>query len=452
MNAAKATGYAVTFSGNNGQEERVMIEGQDFHVTESRLSAGLVSSLSTRQRDLIRIASGVYFADRLIRRKKGARVVKLAVEVGDFDFWRSPDVRTLVENAVQTVSDDVWDLVLKPGLTARVDPYLPFPYEVERVCLYSGGLDSAAGLASRLRADATPMLTLTACHQAGQGKRVREQVTAMSRHYGVKAFSLLPRVALVKPPRLSLQEVSQRCRAFLFLALGGAVACRAGAAAVEIYENGVGVLNLPFMTGMLFGSRTTKGTHPLFLRLMSDLLTRLSERQLNFVLPFVDCTKAELVKTLAQENLATVARATVSCAHYPIRTGGGVQQCGWCPGCIGRRQALIDAGITEDSNAYQYDLFGSALLTNAVPAPKLDFIKAHLMQLAQLEKLQDDGRKPDILWRHVTWTKFLAEQESILPWVSLLRRYREEWRTLLDRGRTVGWRWATLFSTSGEAA
>jgi hypothetical protein len=113
---------------------------------------------------------------------------------------------------------------------------------------------------------------------------------------------------------------------------------------------------------------------------------------------------------------------------------------------------MIEAGIDEDPQAYQYNLFGPAASVNTVANDRLGFIKAHLMQLVQLGKLQDDGRKPDILWRHVAWTNFLARQEPILPWVDLLRRYRGEWLRLVGLGQQVGWRWAAWFPASGVAA
>lgn len=445
-------GYRIAFACEDGEEPHVMIEGRDFHVKETTLCDGLLSSLPIRERDLVRIASGVYFADRMIRRKHASRTVRLDVEVGDVDFWETARTRSLIENAVQSVSDDIWDLTLTAGKPSASESYLPFPHEGKRVCLYSGGLDSAAGLAAQLRTGAMPMLTVTASHQPGQSTRVREQVAVMSQRYGSQVFPLLPRIAMIRPPRMSQQETSQRCRGFLFLAFGGVVAARVGAPQVEIYENGIGALNLPLMTGMLFGSRATKGTHPHFLRLMSDLLSRVSEKRVDFVLPFRHSTKGELVRFLRQDGFDELAQRTISCSHYPIRTSGHAKQCGWCPACIGRRQAMIEAGIDEDRHAYEYDLFGPPDAVNAVANEKLDFIKAHLMQLVQLGELRDDGRKPDILWRHAVWTHFLTGQEPILPWVDLLRRYRVEWLRLVGRGQQIGWRWAAWFSASGAAA
>jgi len=452
MTKASRHGYRIAFAGEAGEEQRVMVDGRDFHLRESSLCDGLTSSLPVRERDLLRIASGVYVADRMLRRKHASRRVRLHVEVADFDFWRAIRVRPLIEDALQQMSDDVWDLTFRPGRPSPAGQYLPFPHEVERVCLYSGGLDSAAGLASRLSAGAMPMLTVTACHQAGQARRVRDQIHTMAQRYRAHVFPLVPRVAMIRPPPMKQQETSQRCRAFLFAALGGVVASRVGAPEVEVYGNGVGALNLLFMTGMLFGSRTTKGSHPQFLRAMSSLLSCICGKGIDLVLPFKHTTKGELVRRLLGDGLEKLAQDTISCAQYPIRTTGRIQECGWCPSCIGRRQSMIEAGINEDPEAYQYDLFGPAASVNAVPDKALGFLKAHLMQLAELKELRDDGRKPDILGRHLSWTKLLAQRESVRPWVDLLRRYREEWLRLVALGHRMGWRWATWYSPRVPAA
>ena len=142
---------------------------------------------------------------------------------------------------------------------------------------------------------------------------------SLSTRYGVEIRPLVVKTALVKPPPLGKQELSQRCRSFLFAAMGGVVACAEHSSSIEIYESGVGAINLPLMHGMATGARTTKSTHPHFLRLMSDLVSRVAERRIDLILPHRDRTKAEIVRTLAEYGLADIARSTVSCLDYSVR-------------------------------------------------------------------------------------------------------------------------------------
>jgi hypothetical protein len=436
--------YRIAF-GTEGCAQQVMDEGRDFHIQENAVFDGLTCALPQRERDLLRIAAGVYVADRMLRRFGRARAIRLQVEVAEPAFWADGSLIELVQDALGALSDDVWDVTVKPGRAAPSPSILPFPQDRRRVCLYSGGLDSAAGLASSLPRSSIPMLAVAAAHQPGQKKRIATQCNLLVQHHRVPVVPILPRVAMINPPRMSKQELSQRCRAFMFFVLGGLVASRVHADQVEIYENGIGILNLPLMTGMLLGSRSTRGAHPAFARAMSALLSRLVDRSLEFVFPFRGQTKGELVRGLRLAGLPELARSTVSCAHYPVRLDARHQQCGWCPACITRRQSMIEAGIDEPIGTYQYDLFSGADGVRVVPQEKLAVIKAHLMQLAKLRELQDDGRKPSILWRHLTWSRFLSPQEPVLPWVDLLRRYREEWLRLVRLGQREQWLWADWY-------
>src|SRR5207248_1475877 len=108
-------------------------------------------------------------------------------------------------------------------------------------------------------------------HQASQSRVIKVQLEALQKQYSTRIFPVLAKTALVQPPRMSQQELTQRWRSFLFLSLGAAAASLVGADEVEIFESGIGVINLPLMAGMLVGARTTKGCHPEFLRIMSEI-------------------------------------------------------------------------------------------------------------------------------------------------------------------------------------
>jgi hypothetical protein len=240
---------------------------------------------------------------------------------------------------------------------------------------------------------------------------------------------------------MNQQELTQRGRSFLFAALGGAVAFETGVDSVEVYENGVGIINLPTMTGMLVGGRATKSAHPEFFRRMSELISTVAERPICFDLPFRSKTKAQLVKTLAGDGaLIRLALSSVSCVHYPRRVKGPRKQCGVCPGCIGRRQALICAGIHESSDKYTFDIFGEKAVVAAIPADKLDHLKATITQVEALSCVQPDQPLPLAVQTH--FARVLKSTEERHASVRLLQDYREEWLTLIDAGLRAGRHWA----------
>jgi hypothetical protein len=261
------------------------------------------------------------------------------------------------------------------------------------------------------------------------------------------------RATLVNPPLMRQQELTQRYRSFLFTAVAGSAACATDASEVETYESGVGALNLPLMQGMLVGGMITRGSHPQFLDRMGKLVSQVAGREVRFTLPFGDRTKAEVVKTLAQEGIQDIARDTVSCVHYPRRVPGKAKQCGWCPACIGRRQALITAGISEPPGLYEVDLFGTPSTVNTISEKYLVYLKATLMQIATLYDLPStwDPSLSSSLPRHLLLSMQGESTDAIPGWISALVRYRTEWEKILREGQRRGWAWAEWLPVSAAA-
>jgi 7-cyano-7-deazaguanine synthase in queuosine biosynthesis len=423
--------------------------GIHFRLDEDRICQALWTDLPLRARDLARIGMAVYVADRLMKRDRRrqlhgpTRDPAVVIDVHEPDFWNSHEVNDALRRAVERLSEDVWELRfegIRRERHCQRSFNLRYP-EIPVVCLYSGGLDSAAGLATRLRSAQQSVVCVTARHQAQQRKKVTGQLRRMARHYGALIDPLLIRTTLMNAPRMSAQELSQRCRSFLFLCLGGAVACAVGAPAVEVYENGVGIMNAPPMTGMLAGARGTKSTHPDFIRAMTEIVSQVAERRMTFRLASKDKTKAELAATLKEDGLSDIASETYSCVQFPLRARGPGKQCGVCAACIGRRQALISAGIEQPRGAYKYDIFGPPHAVNAIPDQELLHLKATIMQIADLADLDSGGTLPAKLRLHLRGTAVVETAEPLQTWISLLKRYRNEWLDLIADAQSVGRKW-----------
>jgi hypothetical protein len=237
------------------------------------------------------------------------------------------------------------------------------------------------------------------------------------------------------------QELSQRCRSFLFAAVGAVVAAMSGVGAVEVFESGVGAVNLPLLAGMV-GSKATRGSHPHFLRLMSRLVSLTAGREIVFHLPFLDKTKGQVVGQAAALGLQELALSTVSCVHYPLHARPH-KQCGVCPACIFRRQAMAVAGI-EENGVYQHDLFGLDHENYQVQEDDLEYLKAFLLQVVNLGPLQSGGPVPHRVRRHLFATNVVSTEESMVPFLRLLSRYRDEWLGIAAEGKDRGLAWANL--------
>jgi 7-cyano-7-deazaguanine synthase in queuosine biosynthesis len=453
MNALQ-TPYRVTFGDSPSKPGITLLAGRHFRLYPLGVRGDVSKRLSARMVDLLRLSLGVIVVDGLLRRdaaSAGLRNPHIEVEVLDPAFWCGEEVARTLKTSLDFLSgDDDWHVRFVPDRTACHHYQDEFAFTgPTTVCLYSGGLDSAAGLAARLREqpDRT-YIPLIVRHQFLRGSLVKRQFDLLKRRYPVAPSQFLPLIiaAFVRNCRLyrdfgiRTRETSHRCRSFLFTALASVVAAVEGSDRMEIYESGIGAVNLPLTSGMS-GWRTTRSTHPHFLRTMSRLVSLVVGRTITLELPFIDQTKASMVGVLAKDGLNELALTTVSCILHPLRRGN-IKQCGFCPACVFRRYALQLAEIPEPRQSYHYDLFGSPAAFNRVPKKRLHALRAFLWQAERLAELDSAGSVPTFFRNHLLGTKVILDDTALAPFVELFRRYRREWLEIAARGQTRQWLWA----------
>src|SRR6202034_707550 len=139
-------------------------------------------------------------------------------------------------------------------------------------------------------------------------------------------------------------EASQRARAFLFLSLAGLAAAAAGIDRVEVYENGVGAIGLPYLPNQE-GAHTTKAMHPLTLQRMTMLVSCVADQPVVFANPSLWLTKAELCMRIPKEHRSLVPESESCDTAFSYR--GDDFRCGTCTSCLLRRQSLWAAGLGD---------------------------------------------------------------------------------------------------------
>lgn len=443
--------FRVWYSQGDG-EPRELVDGRDFRLHHRHICDFFGRNLQPRLVDLLRVAMSVYVIDRLTRRRAPdvpdgwSRSFRLQLEVLDPDFWQATALSTLTR-CVEFVSGDRWDFeFIRDEAGPRPFELVQslFPLEArngpETITLHSGGLDSTAGLVRRLiDCPGRRFLPVTIAHQSQQPGNVQAQLKVIRRRFGGSLPHLMVPAEVVQPAR-SEEEKSQRSRALLFACVGGVVAALNGSPEVEVYESGVGAVNLPLYDWMV-GSRATKSSHPHFLRLASCLVSQAVGRDIAFRLPFLDQTKAQVVRYMTGDReLEDLARFTTSCVHYPLRERSH-KQCGWCPACVFRRQAMAVAGIVDRTDTYKYDLFDAGQLRE-MEEKRLRFLVAFLLQAERLTQLDPAGAPPDFFTHHLRETEVVRQRESVGPYVELYRSYRDEWLGLAARCVPLGFPWA----------
>ncbi len=358
---------------------------QSLRISAEALIGNLMEQLSDRAIDLLSIAAGAYALDRVVRRKKskirnefGGRTFQVCFHVADVAYWdgRAKDQLT---DLLHFLTSDVWLLSFAlhdrssfPRRQAILE--LTGAERPERLALYSGGLDSAAGLGCQLLQGQRKILLLTVGHQSTIRPRCARQLRQL-RLTLPQASSLFRASFIVHLDNAKLlreQETTQRVRGFLFCAAAALVAAAWDIRNIDLYENGPGAINLPLVAGAGSDGLSTRGAHPSFLAKMTSLASEALGKELVFGLPFLWSTKASMVRELAQEpRLVAWVEESLSCVHSSLRVPV-TSHCGHCPACIERRQAFAAAGIEKDRTGYDKDL-----LSQADPLAD-DYLRAYL--------------------------------------------------------------------------
>ncbi|SRR6266508_1148778 len=321
---------------------------------------GLVPALNV---DVVRIALTAFAADRSVPREgRGSnwnqRSLELVIPVSDAASWQS--VADELADVLAFLSGDSWALsftqqeaepVEAKGFTEGAVP--------KRVVLLSGGADSAiGGLYSR-------SLLAAGDHHVLLSHYSNTMLAPIQRHIAAEIQRLIPgpsqKHLVVHVGRRADRidgtqypsEPTSRSRSLLFLALGLAVAS-IHRVPLWIPENGFASINPPLGPERL-GSLSTRTTHPLFLRDLAVVLTKVGAHAV-IENPFADLTKGKMYGRVADLIGPADASAFLSATHSCALTGQfahGIspeRPCGVCFGCVLRRASFSASGVADRSN------------------------------------------------------------------------------------------------------
>ncbi len=393
------------------------------------------------ERDILRVMAAVLEADRLSPRRPshGKRAER------DLAWQRSLDLHVTVESPerwtaaspvltrlLSFMTDDAWQLHFD-GTTTILgqQPLLPFRCieNLTEVALFSGGLDSAAGLFARNASKGGHFLAVSACGNAVHGNAQRAAWERL-RSLGVAAswLKIDHHLCGVRRPR-SRMEPSQRSRGLLFLAMGAAAASQLQMPTFSVYETGPGCINLPTSAAQV-GAQGTRAMHPRTLALFAELLDEVFDRPVRAVVPFFLHTKGELCR-LAGPALGRIAQVSMSCDEGEGHKPDAMLHCGLCTSCLFRRIALHASGLMSDPTKYR------DVSTKRHGVYELQAFEHHAMRLSACRTFTDlIDLDPDI--RFAT-TLPLPEAPPIdaagASVFALYQRYATEIQAFLDDAR-----------------
>jgi 7-cyano-7-deazaguanine synthase in queuosine biosynthesis len=336
-----------------------------FRLSDRRIEDAFMASLSPRISDLLDIAGEVYKRDRLVRRpgKRGSafgpaqqRQLRVEVPVREPEFWIGSDVSQKLCDVLRWLTRDSWEFKFVPFEDQRrqaeqVMRLWSTPLvDGGQVALFSGGLDALIGAARLL--ESYESVALVAVGTNPRQIRVQRELLHKIARLTDGVVPVHVRASLGGASRLD-QERPQRTRAFLNLSIAAAAAQAADASTINICENVIGAMNLPYSPRQI-GIDTSRAAHPVSLHKMTELVSRVLDRRVAIVNPLFGMTKARGCRELPSEWLPLVP-ITVSCdIGFTDRRQGDALLCGRCSSCVLRRQALWAAGLSDLDGQDQY--------------------------------------------------------------------------------------------------
>ncbi|PWW43428.1 MULTISPECIES: Qat anti-phage system QueC-like protein QatC [Paenibacillus] len=311
--------------------------------------------------DILYISLFVFGADRIAPRNKAydawTREINLYIPVLELEKWNKS--KNLLESMLNYLSGDIWKIEFRKRELTKNEIKIQGIFSenrnrtiinVNRMCMFSGGLDSFIGAIDTLEIQESNVLFVS--HYGG-GKGVKEYQDAL-RGKLLKEYNLDENqfFSFHAAARNGLEDTT-RTRSFMFfchaIALG---TCCNENIELLIPENGLISLNIP-LTNSRLGSSSTRTTHPFYLEMFQKLVEKL-EININLNNPYQFKTKGEMILSCKNfEFLMNNIGDTMSCSHPDQGRMLGethARHCGSCFPCVIRRASVLRSGYTDNTD------------------------------------------------------------------------------------------------------
>lgn len=372
----------------------------------------LIPKMPARTRDLIEISAFIYAADRLIKRgrtdqvefENWARELVFCIPVRDLTYWQQTEVSTNLANALTFMSGDKSYQFYFEQRTGS-DPLTSLFHNTDNaanasdlgtaypVALFSGGLDSLAGVVSLLETTNTKVV-ITSHRSNPSTTRVQKRVCeALKKLYPGR---LLYHPLECNLKQLRANEETQRTRFFLYTAVGFALAQAYGQDVLNIFENGITSINLSKRQDLING-RASRTTHPKTLGLLQMVLSGVNNRPFTIRHPFIHLTKTEVVSILKQYNKPDLITSTVTCTKtfLKFKNRTSASHCGFCSQCVDRRFAMYAAKLEQYDAVYDFDLATESFPIKDAQTHVVDYMRhAHTFATTHFDEFYNDYLEP----------------------------------------------------------
>lgn len=382
--------------------------------------------------DLLNLAMGVYTIDQVVSREHygfmgWSRHFKLFVTVYEPNKWTP--CKGSIEDLLSFLSGDKWEINFRQrneSLKRLKFSFDPNPKKIQKVSLFSGGMDSFVGAVDLLTDKIK--VGFVSHYKRGIESSVQARLyQELRKKFGEESF--VSYQFYVQPNQNhndTTKEASSRARSFLFMCLGLGVANSLGKNVdFVIPENGLISLNIP-LTGTRLSSHSTRTTHPYYFKMFKDFVSAIGiENQI--INPYQFHTKGEMMEQCKDQLLLKkLGPKTLSCSHPDHSRWAGYSpgsHCGYCVPCLIRQAAEMKSRVT-----------GTRYIHNIIKAPPSQTtqsgsdIRAFKLALERMEQKSDISIIFDILSSGPVPFK---DESELKKYVNIYKRGMNEVKKLL---------------------
>lgn len=426
-------------------EYRAMAE-QNVNVSLPDFVRG-VYHLPPRVLDLLEIAAYVFSADRLTSRgvrdaleyHSWARSFYFIVRVRDIDFWEKDSVRNKLEEALCFMTGDrEYEFRFQPGHSTPPtslfdsEQFMIDPKEETHVVLFSGGLDSLAGVVELLETSGARLCLVSHRSQPGTTRTQCQLFEALKKLYPGRVSLYSFRCTLKKTRAI---DENQRTRAFLFASIAYSLSRALSQDAFYVFDNGYTSMNFPRRQDQM-NARASRTTHPKTLSLVKEFLSEVHQSEVRIQAPFLWKTKADVFDILRKYERYHLIPSTVSCNHT-YKHLGSATHCGKCFQCIDRRLAAYGSQLdsVDDAGIYALDF-----ITRTVDAETKTTLVDYVRQASDFARWNIDHFYKRMLAEltHIDgYIPGMNEEETVSAVWRLCRRHGEQVERAMLRMRAI---------------
>jgi len=332
-------------------------------------------SYSSVAADLIDLAAVLHVLDRAVPRGEQSKVhVEVDIPLRNPSAFRRS--REELQTALRQYSHDRWSFTFSKSsgedprperaligespeaIGRNLQPQLFRGKGPLEVALFSGGLDSFAGLIHRMRQRPETDFLLVGSGsnreviglQKRLNRALRREVGRSRPAFRLQQTRIHPDYPGDSPPFGSF-NTAPRLRGLVFTLIGAGQAVMYEQDRLHVYENGIGAINLPFGGGVRKSDHAT-AVHPKSLRKAGNFLSAVLGEDFEVSNPFLFKTKSQMCESIADLSWASrLASQTISCDSKPRESyRKQVRHCGTCSSCLLRRLSFMASSLRDQTD------------------------------------------------------------------------------------------------------